>query len=185
MQPPDQTVNAYVHDVVGHGILGMCHIDGNLIGGPQNSLMSGGPGVFSGDIADQLSMLDIDALQVVYGSGLNPGATGDDFIQEGLIDSPLPQPTPAPTPAPLPTPAPEPTTTPSPTPTPTPSPSPTPTPEEPPIRGDANQDGMATSADITCVILGIFGMSCPMPDCNDDGMVTSADITCVILEIFN
>ncbi len=38
---------------------------------------------------------------------------------------------------------------------------------------------------ITCTILGIFGMPCPMPDCNDDGMVTSADITCVILAIFN
>ena len=42
-----------------------------------------------------------------------------------------------------------------------------------------------TSADITCVNLGIFGQPCPMPDCNEDGMVTSADITCVILEIFN
>jgi hypothetical protein len=53
------------------------------------------------------------------------------------------------------------------------------------LAGDANQDGMVTSADITCVILAIFGMSCPMPDCNGDGSVTSADITCVILEIFN
>jgi len=44
---------------------------------------------------------------------------------------------------------------------------------------------MVTSADITCVILGIFAMPCPNPDCNEDGMVTSADITCVILEIFN
>jgi len=51
--------------------------------------------------------------------------------------------------------------------------------------GDANQDGMTTSADITCVIFGIFGMFCPMPDCNQDGSVTSADITCVILAIFN
>jgi len=38
---------------------------------------------------------------------------------------------------------------------------------------------------IACTILGIFGMPCRMPDCNDDGMVTSADITCVILGIFN
>jgi len=53
------------------------------------------------------------------------------------------------------------------------------------IKGDANGDGTVTSADITRLILGIFGMSCPMPDCNEDGMVTSADITCLILEIFN
>jgi plastocyanin len=52
------------------------------------------------------------------------------------------------------------------------------------IKGDANQDGVVTSADITCVILGIFAMPCPMPDCNEDGSVTSADITCVILAIF-
>jgi len=52
------------------------------------------------------------------------------------------------------------------------------------LGGDANQDGSITSADITCVILGIFGLSCAMPDCNGDGVVTSADITCVILAIF-
>jgi len=50
-------------------------------------------------------------------------------------------------------------------------------------QGDANEDGSITSADITCVILGLFGMSCPMPDCNEDGSVTSADITCQILAI--
>jgi len=52
------------------------------------------------------------------------------------------------------------------------------------LGGDANQDGSVTSADITCVILAIFGLPCAMPDCNGDGMVTSADITCVMLEIF-
>jgi len=85
VQPSTQTVNAYVHDVVGHGILGMCHIDGNLIDGPQNSLMSGGPGVFSGDIAAQLTTLDIEAAKAVYGSSLDPGATRDDFLLEELI----------------------------------------------------------------------------------------------------
>ncbi len=29
-----------------------------------------------------------------------------------------------------------------------------------------------------------LGLPCAMPDCNGDGVVTSADITCVILEIF-
>jgi len=52
------------------------------------------------------------------------------------------------------------------------------------IKGDANGDGMVTSADITCVILAIFGFPCSNPDCNGDGVVTSADITCVIPEIF-
>ncbi len=52
------------------------------------------------------------------------------------------------------------------------------------LGGDANQYGSVTSADIYCVILGIFGLSCAMPDCNGDGVVTSADITCVILAIF-
>jgi len=69
-------------------------------------------------------------------------------------------------------------------PTPTPTPTPTATPE-PQVKGDANLDGSVTSADITCTILGIFGLPCPMPDCNEDGMTTSADITCVIAEIFN
>lgn len=73
VQPANMPVNAYVHDVVGHGILGMCHIDGNRIGGAQHSLMSGGPGVFSGAIAIRLTPLDIEAARTVYGSNLNPG----------------------------------------------------------------------------------------------------------------
>ncbi len=76
VQPANMPVNAYVHDVVGHGILGMCHIDGNLIGGAQHSLMSGGPGVFSGAIAIRLTPLDIEAARTVYGSRLNPGDNG-------------------------------------------------------------------------------------------------------------
>lgn len=84
VQPPDQTVNAYVHDVVGHGVLGLCHIDGDLIGGAQNSLMSGGPGVFSGDTADELTMLDIDVLHTVYDSMAEPGDTDVDFIDAVL-----------------------------------------------------------------------------------------------------
>jgi len=96
--------------------------------------------------------------------------------------SPTPTPTPSP-PSPTPTPTPSP---PSPTPTPTPSPpSPTPTPTPDQEMGDANQDGVVTSADITCVIRGIFGLPCPNPDCNGDGSVTSGDVTCVIFGIFN
>lgn len=86
VQPASQTVQAYVHDVVGHGILGLCHIDGQLIGGPARSLMSGGPGVSSGDIAGEPTQLDIDASIMVYASGLQPGASRSQFVQEGLVD---------------------------------------------------------------------------------------------------
>jgi hypothetical protein len=75
VQPAGMPVNAYVHDVVGHGIMGMCHIDGNLISGPEKSLMSGGPGVFSGQIAIGLTPLDMAASRSMYGSRLGPGAT--------------------------------------------------------------------------------------------------------------
>lgn len=86
VQPASQTANAYAHDAVGHGIMGMCHIDGFLIGGASRSLMSGGPGVSSGQIAIQLTELDIQAAQEVYASSLNPGATRADFVAAGLID---------------------------------------------------------------------------------------------------
>lgn len=78
--------DAFVHDLVGHGVMGMCHIDAMLIGGTGNSLMSGGPGAYSGHIADELSPLDIRAARAVFGSSLNPGATRDDFIRVGLIN---------------------------------------------------------------------------------------------------
>jgi hypothetical protein len=86
VQPPNQTPNAYAHDIVGHGIMGMCHIDGHLIGGAALSLMSGGPDVFSGQSAIQMTPYDLAAAQAVYGSGLNPGASRADFIQAGLIN---------------------------------------------------------------------------------------------------
>lgn len=85
VQPPGMPTNAYVHDVVGHGILGLCHIDGTLIGGPEYSLMSGGPGVFSGQIGIRPTPLDIEAARLVYQSPLSPGATRRDFIRHGLI----------------------------------------------------------------------------------------------------
>ncbi len=80
VQPAGMPLPAYVHDVVGHGVLGMCHIDGNLIHGAEKSLMSGGPRVFSGQIAIGLSALDRAAAQAVYGSPLEPGARGDSFV---------------------------------------------------------------------------------------------------------
>ena len=81
-----QPADAFVHDVIGHGIMGMCHIDQELIGGNDKSLMAGGPGAFTGIIPDQLSELDITASKADYGSSLNPGAERADFIVAGLIN---------------------------------------------------------------------------------------------------
>ncbi|GJL56882.1 MAG: hypothetical protein NPIRA02_40140 [Nitrospirales bacterium] len=88
VQPEGQTRQAYAHDVIGHGILGMCHIQAKGIGGPHNSLMSGGLGVYSGQNSGRLTALDIAALQAVYASSLSPGATLNDFIEAGLISNP-------------------------------------------------------------------------------------------------
>jgi hypothetical protein len=87
VQPASQTSNAYAHDVIGHGVMGMCHVDGSFIGGAGLSIMSGGRNVFSGQIALELTAFDMAAAQAVYGSGLNPGATWADFRRLGLINS--------------------------------------------------------------------------------------------------
>jgi hypothetical protein len=89
VQAPDLAVSDYVHDVVGHGVVGMCHIDGGRICGPENSLMSRGPGVFSGETAIELTPLDLSAAKAVFGSKLSPGANRNDFIKHRLIDPKL------------------------------------------------------------------------------------------------
>ena len=86
VQPAGQTPEAYGHDAVGHGVLGLCHVDGNLIGGARRSLMSAGPGVFSGDIADRLTEYDLAAVQVLYATGLGAGARGRDLLNAGIIN---------------------------------------------------------------------------------------------------
>jgi hypothetical protein len=86
IQPAAQTPNAYAHDAVGHGVVGLCHVDGNLIGGAGLSLMSAGPGVFSGDIASSLSSYDIEATQAIYSAGLGAGARRSDLLGAGLIN---------------------------------------------------------------------------------------------------
>jgi hypothetical protein len=70
--------------------MGMCHIDGTLIGGAGNSLMSGGPGVFSNDIAIRLTTLDIQAAKTVYSWPLDPGAFRDEFEKFNQPDTTLP-----------------------------------------------------------------------------------------------
>ncbi len=77
--------DAYVHDVIGHGILGLCHIDQRAIGGNDVSLMAGGPGARSGRIPDALSPIDREAIQQVWASELSPGAGRADFVRAELI----------------------------------------------------------------------------------------------------
>lgn len=88
VQPANQTSVAYAHDAVGHGVLGLCHPDGNLIGGAPMSMMSAGPGVVSGGpngIADRLTALDVLASRIVYNAGLRAGARRGAFVGAGLI----------------------------------------------------------------------------------------------------
>lgn len=88
VMPASQSPAAYAHDIIGHGVLGMCHPDGNLIGAPPDSLMSAGPNVFSGGprgIADRLTALDIAAVQAVYRAGLRPGARRVDFVAARIL----------------------------------------------------------------------------------------------------
>ncbi len=81
-----QPADAFVHDLVGHGIMGMCHVDQMLVGGNDKSLMAGGPGSFSGMIPDGLSALDMAAARAVFSSGLKPGASRAEFLDAGLVN---------------------------------------------------------------------------------------------------
>jgi hypothetical protein len=83
--PPGQTTSAFVHDAIGHGVLGLCHLDGSLAGGPALSLMSAGPGVFSDQIAPLLSERDLRAIHAVYVAGLERGGPRASFADLGLV----------------------------------------------------------------------------------------------------
>jgi hypothetical protein len=86
VEPRAQSVSAYVHDTVGHGVLGLCHIDARLIGGGENSLMSGGPGAPPGTGAPSLTGLDLEAIRTVYAAGVNPGAARSTFLAARLVN---------------------------------------------------------------------------------------------------
>lgn len=81
-----QAADGFVHDVVGHGIMGLCHIDQLRIGGNAVSLMPGGPGAFNGAQADKLTASDIVATRAVFSSGLSPGDGRSDFLAADLIN---------------------------------------------------------------------------------------------------
>jgi hypothetical protein len=84
--PRGRSVGAYVHDAVGHGVLGLCHIDARLIGGAENSLMSAGAGVSPGSGASSLTGLDLEAIRTVYASSVSPGAARSAFLAARLVN---------------------------------------------------------------------------------------------------
>jgi hypothetical protein len=86
VEPRGRRVGGYVHDAVGHGVLGLCHIDARLIGGPENSLMSTGGDVPPGAGAPSLTGLDLEAIRSVYASGLSPGAARSSFLAARLVN---------------------------------------------------------------------------------------------------
>ena len=69
--------SGHAHEL-GHALLGLCHLDGNLVPG---SLM-GNP---HGSAIDRWSTLERQAIQAVYGAGLAPGATREEFVRAGLV----------------------------------------------------------------------------------------------------
>lgn len=84
--PPGRGVGPYVHDAVGHGVLGLCHIDARLIGGAEGSLMSAGSGVPPGSGASNLTGLDLEAIRTVYASSVSPGAARSAFLAARLVN---------------------------------------------------------------------------------------------------
>jgi hypothetical protein len=83
---------AFPHDAIGHGALGMCHIDAVRIGGARNSLMAGGPNTYSCAVPSDtcisidLAPLDIEAARAIHRAGMPRGATRDDFLKAGLVN---------------------------------------------------------------------------------------------------
>lgn len=81
--PRGNRTAAYVHEAVGHGVLGLCHLDARMIGGAENSLMSDGP---EGSGASSLTGLDLEAIRTVYASSVNPGASRPTFLAARLVN---------------------------------------------------------------------------------------------------
>ena len=84
--PPGRGVAAYIHDAVGHGVLGLCHVGASQIGGGDASLMSGGFGVPPGSGASALTALDLAAIRAVYASSVSPGASRSAFLAARLVN---------------------------------------------------------------------------------------------------
>jgi hypothetical protein len=86
IEPVGQPPSVYAKDVVGGGVLGLCHIDAGRIGGAAQSLMASGPGTRPGDNAPVLTALDLASTQAVWTSALSPGAARRDFLALGLVN---------------------------------------------------------------------------------------------------
>lgn len=91
--PPYNTTHtdSWPHDAVGHGILAMCHLDEDKIGGGR-SIMSAantqsacGQGFSCSEYP--LTSLDLQAARAVYGSGLSRGSSWLSFANAGLVNS--------------------------------------------------------------------------------------------------
>lgn len=70
---------AISHEVLGHGLLGLCHISAEVSGALMNSPSSA--------VQIRFSDLEVRAIQAVYGSSLNPGASRSDFARAGLVST--------------------------------------------------------------------------------------------------
>lgn len=106
--------------------------------------------------------------------------------------TPIPTHTPTRTPIPTRTPTHTPTRTPIPTHTPTQTPIRTPVPTYTPtpvasFAGDCNNDSRLSAADLTRLVLIIFGQYTPSISCdaNNDSLYSAGDLTCLVLKIFN
>ena len=82
---PDYPRGSYAHETA-HGVLGLCHVDGTLIGGPGLSAMSAGPGVYANHIADELTRYDFAAVLAVYQAGIRAGDDRQALVERGLVN---------------------------------------------------------------------------------------------------
>ena len=74
---------SFAHEI-GHGILGMFHVDAESIGGNQASLMATRPGG-TVNLPARLTPLDLEATLAVYSSGLGAGAPRAQLAAAGII----------------------------------------------------------------------------------------------------
>ena len=70
----------------GHAVIGLCHVDGDLIGGATDSVMSSGPGVWVNHIAHELTAYDLAATQAVYTAGIRAGQARSALVGAGLVN---------------------------------------------------------------------------------------------------